>query len=379
MLVDVSHLGHSAPTMRILFATGHPYLPELRGGAQATMDELAVELRERGHEVSILSGLLGKGMRGFRDRVLLKLKLSSCPATRVNGFRVHRAWFAWEAAADVAGRVAPDVVVVHSGFPVRMALAFERLGLPVVLYLHNVEFDNHGGPFESLRCRHFVANSKFTAARYRSAYGIESVVIHPVMRRENYAAIGPGRAVTLINPIREKGVDIVIAVARACPDIPFLLVESWDLGDDRWAALECELAQLGNVRLLRHVSDMQSIYAQTRILMAPSRWEEAWGRIAPEAHYSGIPVVASNRGGLAEAVGAGGILLDPDGPIDVWVEAVRSLWCDERRYRELSAAAAACASRPEVDPARQVHSFIEVLERVTAPSDPARSGLRLVR
>ena len=54
----------------------------------------------------------------------------------------------------------------------------------------------------------------------------------------------------------------------------------------------------------------------TKILLAPSKWEEAWGRVASEAHCSGIPVVGSRRGGLPEAIGEGGIVLDYDAPLD---------------------------------------------------------------
>jgi hypothetical protein len=51
---------------------------------------------------------------------------------------------------------------------------------------------------------------------------------------------------------------------------------------------------------------------------------------------------------LPEAVGAGGILLDPQQPIADWADAIRKLWQDRRRYDELSSAAAAHAQRPEM-------------------------------
>ena len=37
--------------------------------------------------------------------------------------------------------------------------------------------------------------------------------------------------------------------------------------------------------------DMRSVYAKCRILLAPSVWEEAYGRVVTEAQISGIPVV----------------------------------------------------------------------------------------
>ena len=93
---------------------------------------------------------------------------------------------------------------------------------------------------------------------------------------------------------------------------------------------------------------MRKVYGECRILLAPSLWEEAYGRVATEAQLSGIPVVASDRGGLPEAVGPGGILVDPEGPIEEWVSAIRELWRNARYYSAISAAASAHAHRAEL-------------------------------
>jgi glycosyltransferase involved in cell wall biosynthesis len=93
---------------------------------------------------------------------------------------------------------------------------------------------------------------------------------------------------------------------------------------------------------------MRKVYGKCKILLAPSLWEEAYGRVATEAQFSGIPVVASNRGGLPEAVGPGGILIAPDGAIGDWVSAIRELWHNDALYRKISAAATAYSHRPEM-------------------------------
>ena len=54
--------------------------------------------------------------------------------------------------------------------------------------------------------------------------------------------------------------------------------------------------------------DMRSVYRDTKVLLVPSQWLETWGRVATEAQFSGIPVLASRSGALPEAVGPGGIL-----------------------------------------------------------------------
>ncbi|TIW59462.1 MAG: glycosyltransferase, partial [Mesorhizobium sp.] len=116
-------------------------------------------------------------------------------------------------------------------------------------------------------------------------------------------------------------------------------------------------------------SDMKTVYGRTKILLAPSKWEEAWGRVASEAHCSGIPVVGSRRGGLPEAIGAGGVVLDYDAPLADWVATVRRLWSDKAEYDRLSAAAQLFSERPQMNPDKQFATFLDVL------NNARRSGL----
>ena len=108
--------------------------------------------------------------------------------------------------------------------------------------------------------------------------------------------------------------------------------------------------------------NMKSIYSRAKAVLIPSRLEEAWGRVASEAQFSGIPAVASNRGGLPEAVGPGGVLLDPDGPIEAWVDAVRKLWHDDGYYAKLSAAALKYSKRAEINPDIQIGTLLTVAD-----------------
>src|SRR5690606_9611448 len=117
-------------------------------------------------------------------------------------------------------------------------------------------------------------------------------------------------------------------IARRCPEIPFLFVESWKLDGEHRIEVERTLSRLGNVVFEGRTDDMKTVYGRTTILLAPSNWEEAWGRVASEAHCSGIPVIGSRRGGLPEAIGEGGVILDYDAPVEEWVSELRRLWRD---------------------------------------------------
>jgi glycosyltransferase involved in cell wall biosynthesis len=84
-----------------------------------------------------------------------------------------------------------------------------------------------------------------------------------------------------------------------------------------------KLRRLNNVDCMGWVKDMKGAYGRARLLIGPSIWPEPFGRVFIEAAASGIPSVASARGGIAEAVGEGGILIDDIFDINRWVEALR--------------------------------------------------------
>ena len=84
---------------------------------------------------------------------------------------------------------------------------------------------------------------------------------------------------------------------------------------------------------------MNPIYRHTRILLAPSQWIEAWGRVVTEAQFCGIPAVTSDSGGLPEAVGDGGIVIPRDAPINDWITAIQGLYENPQRWADLSARA----------------------------------------
>ena len=170
-------------------------------------------------------------------------------------------------------------------------------------------------------------------------------------------------------PGSDKGVDIVLGLARACPDIPFEMVRGWTLDARDEAALARGLEGLSNVTVLPPTNDMREVYARSRVVLAPSRWNEAFGRIAAEAHVNAIPVLASTRGGLPEAVGEGGRVVDPDGPISGWVTALRQLWDDPDAYARASDAARVHAARPAMTPDLQIDAFLDALHTCIRTSE----------
>lgn len=86
----------------------------------------------------------------------------------------------------------------------------------------------------------------------------------------------------------------------------------------RSAALEArldELSRQGQIRFLGHVpaDDLPVLYAGAMAFVFPSIYE-GFGLTPLEAMASGVPVLASDRGSLAEVVGEAGVRLDPERP-----------------------------------------------------------------
>lgn len=360
--------------LNVLFTSAIPYLPQIYGGLEINTHELISELAARGHRAAVLTRLAYGNAFGLRTAARMAFAGAPCACDDALGYPVYRARRPW----TVVDRVPrPDVAIVQDGGMVPFMHALARQRVPFLLYLHGLEFESWGGPGRPLAADAVprvpcLANSHFTAARFRRAYGREAWVLPPVCRPERYRTARQPRHVTFINPVREKGLEIALALAAACPDIPFVFVKGWPLNAVARLSLARRLRRLPNVRLHERTRDMREIYATTRIVLAPSIWEsETWGRIASEAHCSAIPVLASDRGGLPEAVGPGGTIVPVDAPIGQWIAALRRLWDDPAWYASASRAADTYACRSDLDVADQIDTLLAQLEATARPAASA--------
>src|SRR5215469_7325059 len=174
--------------MRILFVTAHRYLPQAYGGMQSSAHELCQTLKQRGHRVAVLCLSGYAGLLALRNRIQRRALRRAVSRDTLLGYPVWRSWSPWNEVAHVAEKERPEVIVVMAGGEVvQMALAAEQTQIPILMQLQDVEFGALGGPFEDLgndvRC---IANSCFTAEKYRKAYGVDPKVIHPFIVADRY-------------------------------------------------------------------------------------------------------------------------------------------------------------------------------------------------
>ncbi len=326
--------------MKILNVMGDAYYPQMTGGTQACLHELMIALRDIGHTPQLVAGLWG-GKLELRSRLEMRLRGRPWVRHRWHDYHLYRKWHPWEHVDEFVQLLQPDLVLVQgTAKAVRIADAYSKHGLPVSMYLHEVDFTRLGGDPTSLSGVKFIANSEFTQRRVKEIYGLESYVLPPIFfDAERYTVASSRENVTFINPVPMKGVALAYRIAALCPQIPFHFVQSWTLSDDELSAIAERLKTLPNVRFSRSVYDMRTIYGQAKIMLVPSQVDEAWGRVVSEAQCSGIPSLYSRAGGLPEAGGEGGICLERDAPAEEWAAALRSLWTDADLYAAKSQAA----------------------------------------
>ena len=260
----------------------------------------------------------------------------------------------------------PEVVVVNSvDLTTWRAIHadLEARGLPSVLYLREetglLHLSHSGLPPDLL-----LSNAR-SHARAAKELGHEAVVVPSIVDTSRALVASTRERVVLVNPIPSYGLETALGLATARPSIPFTLVESWPLSDSDLGELEARIAALGNVELQRFTADPARVYERARILLAPYDAANR-PRVVAEAQANGIPVLATDRPGLAEAVGPGGVLVGPDEPLEKWIDALDRLWGDADDYERFVVLARDHAAREEMRPDTVVERFEAELYRLTS-------------
>ena len=117
--------------------------------------------------------------------------------------------------------------------------------------------------------------------------------------------LAPHKFVTLVSPSPEKGLAVFSTLARRMPHVQFAAVAT------QWTGAEtvAKLQSLGpNVTILPAHPNVDVIFRQTKVLIAPSLWQECCPLIVMEACLRAIPCVSSDVFGLPEANANGALL-----------------------------------------------------------------------
>jgi len=254
----------------------------------------------------------------------------------------------------------PDIVLTYGGFLLENEIqrCARAAGARVVFYLANPNY-TRTGTFANVDL--VLANSGAVREHYLRKMQLESHVIGLfVANRSDPTRPAEPQYVTFVNPLPEKGVTLFLKLveraAAVAPAMRFLVVESRGVLADAIKRLSIPAGILSQVTVIGKQEHLAEVYRQTAILLVPSYWFEAAGRVLVEANANGIPVLASDGGGIPETLGGAGYLLPvPDRcradywalpteeEIEPWWDALHRTWADPEHRRAMSEKALAAA------------------------------------
>ena len=323
--------------MRVVFVNKFAHVT---GGADQHSLGLATALRRRGHEVRFLSTRDEQNVE--REGVFVTTRVThrsreSLTLTEQASVFSNALWNREAAAAmeRLWREFRPDVVHAHKLYPqlsVAPLVVAARRRVPVVQTLHDFELisasaiDVRGGYLDRdeshfrfrilneatrpvrravhvRRVSVFIAVSRFVA-RIHAAHGVESEVLpNFVALPEDDGGLGfeDRSGIVFWGRLRpEKGVEDVVEMARLLPDLPVTIAGSGMLEED----VRREAASIRNLRVTGYVRDdeLAEIVRAARVVVIPSRCQDAGPLVPLEALAHGTPVVAYANGGLAEYV-----------------------------------------------------------------------------
>ena len=140
-----------------------------------------------------------------------------------------------------------------------------------------------------------VSNSVFVQNRVYQKLGTRSEVKLPTIDIEDLKRRfkNTPKYVVFIGDSKHKGLEIFYRLTSSFPELKF---KCFARNPPK------ELRRIENVVISDWVDDPILIYNEARLVIVPSQWEEAFGRVAREAYDLGVPVLCSKIGGLTEAV-----------------------------------------------------------------------------
>lgn len=315
------------------------YPPDI-GGSELSIHAMCKGLISRGHKVTVIAD-----DRRPKEQLYDGVKVVGCPSNQIEN----------ELAVQHANNNF-DVVLTQLIFSPEALLWSKKENLPSVYFIRNNEMKIDLSISSKHSPTKLIANSKFTARNAKARWKRSTHVIYPFCNlQETIPLTRNPKYITMINPFPLKGGRILYQLAEEMQHRLFLVAIGWTglrRKDGTWHPRqwnliskahadtsvrppeEIDFSVLPNVKIVKGENDMQKIYQKTKILIFPSQWKEAFGRSVLEALAAGIPVIATNVGGILETgLSNGGQLLDKKAPIESWINAIKGL-DNQKEYKK---------------------------------------------
>ena len=246
-------------------------------------------------------------------------------------------------------RFSPDIIFTQPYWhDIALKIAKEK-GIVSVYRLPNVPSHIDISSSSKYRPSSIIVQTK-TAKKYvHDAFSREAHVLPAFidLNRARAHRADNQKYITMFNPVLEKGGEVFRKVAQQMKDRAFAFVPGWTshrnefgqfdneifrkssesegLGYNGYLPEEASFADLGNVTALAPRDNVGEIYAQTKILLVPSQWEEQFARVIYEACINGIPVVASSVAGIIEHSKHCATLVENYSSPQAWIDQIEIL------------------------------------------------------
>jgi len=307
--------------MRILLAHNSTYFPALGGGDKS--NRLLMEaLAGRGHEVLVVTrapefseSSHEKLKQELQQRLVEAHEDAESLTYWLNGVRVRaltRLPHLRQFFQSCLEAFDPDIIITSTDDPGQILFDLAvRHPRARVVYLVRATIAVPFGPdssmvsaakTENLRQADLIVGvSHYVAGYVREWSGLDAIHL-PISLLEpqsEFPLLGrfDNEFVSMVNPCAVKGISIFLELARRMPGLKFAAIPTWGTTPEE---LE-QLRSVANITLLERVDNIDDLLRRTRVMLVPSVWAEARSRIVLEAMSRGVPVVASDVGGLHEA------------------------------------------------------------------------------
>lgn len=288
------------------------------GGAHVHVRDLCLALLRHGHDVTVLVGGSGPFCDELRVRHIPFLSIDSL----VRELNPRRDIAATKNLFRVLGKLNPDLVATHSSKAGWIGRIVARmLRIPVTFTAHGWAFTEGVSPKAARlyrlaeRCTGFLADRVIAVSRYDRELAIRNRIVPPNKILTIHNGIPDIPVTALADPERHPPRLVMVARFEAPKDhrtvveaLARLTDRDWtlDLIGDGPLRRETEqlVARLGlgsRIRFLGVRKDVHQQLAQAQVFVLISNWE-GFPLSILEAMRAGLPVVASNVGGVSEAV-----------------------------------------------------------------------------
>lgn len=335
------------------------YAPQRFGGAEVSVQILCEALVARGNEVTVITGsfadarqheiINGVNVRRIKCGNVYNWDGQTRPAALRAMWHGIDAWnpLAFRRVRGALREVQPDLLHTNNlaGISSSAWGAAENLGVPVahtlrdyyLLCPRSTMFRGEKNCIEQcVPCKVMTTPKRLAARAVSGVIGISEFVL----RKHQQAGLFASAQVSEVIPnpaplpVREdkrhsngRGLALgFLGRLEPAKGLEVLLKTLVDHGFCGWSEVivggrgsedyERDLRHRysdSRVKFVGHI-DPASLFQRVNLLVVPSLWNEPFGRVVIEAYAHGVPVVASNRGGLTELVkdGANGLIFSPD-------------------------------------------------------------------